>query len=39
MANWWLDKDYLKFENEKMIGPEMSQIEIVKLLCADVWEN
>ncbi|BCA85715.1 ATPase AAA [Enterococcus saigonensis] len=32
MARWWLNKDYLRFENEKIIDPKMSQREIVTML-------
>ncbi|WP_235805592.1 hypothetical protein [Liquorilactobacillus oeni] len=36
MKKWWLKKDFLKLPNEKNLGAELSQDEIVKLIIKDV---
>jgi len=35
MKEWFRDKDYLNTSNEKIIGEDLSQKEIVKMITKD----
>jgi adenylate kinase family enzyme len=36
MKKWWVEKDYLHAENEKLIPEDMSEEEIIKMILEDV---
>lgn len=39
MREWWKEKDYLLTKNEKIITDDMSEDEIVDMICGDVSQN
>ncbi|MDA9462570.1 hypothetical protein B835_2525 [Enterococcus mundtii 3F] len=36
MKKWWLEKDYLRLENEKTITDDMSEEQILEMILKDL---
>ncbi len=39
MREWWIEKDYLGFENERILGDELSEDELVTLVLDDISKD